>query len=37
VLAVEAETAFPGLLVATRRSNTVQSFFREMFGSGSLE
>jgi len=37
ILAVEAETAFPGLLVATRRSNAVQSFFQDMFGSRGLE
>lgn len=37
ILVVEAETAFPGLLVATRRSNTVQSFFHDMFGSKAME
>lgn len=37
ILAMGAETAFPGLLVATRRSKAVQSFFRDMFGSSALE
>lgn len=37
ILAFETETAFPGLLVATRRSGSVSRFFRDMFGTGGLE
>lgn len=37
ILAFETESAFPGLLVATRRSGSVSRFFRDMFGSGGLE
>lgn len=37
VLAFEMETAFPGVLVATRRSAKVSRFFRDLFGSTDLE
>lgn len=37
ILAFETETAFPGMLVATKRSGSVARFFRDMFGSGGLE
>lgn len=32
VVAVETETPFPGVLVATRKANTVTSFFHGIFG-----
>lgn len=33
VLALETETAFPGVLIATRKANKVASFFRNIFGT----
>lgn len=32
IVAVETETPFPGVLVATRKANTVTSFFHGLFG-----
>lgn len=37
ILAFETETAFPGVLVATRRAGSVSRFFRDLFGSGGLD
>lgn len=37
ILAFETETAFPGVLIATRRSGSVSRFFRDLFGSGGLD
>lgn len=37
VTVFELETAFPGLLVATRKGNTVLSFFGGLFGRDKLE
>lgn len=33
VVALETETAFPGVLIATRKANKVTSFFRGIFGT----
>ncbi len=37
VVALETETAFPGVLVATRKANRVTSFFHGIFGSALKE
>ena len=37
IVAFEAAAPFPGLLIATRRSNMVASFFRGIFGGKALE
>src|SRR5690606_31824832 len=36
IVAFETATPFPGMLVATRKSNQVMSFFRGFFGGSSL-
>ena len=37
ILAFEMETAFPGVLIATRRSGSVSRFFRDLFGGDNLD